>query len=128
MNTKHVMRTKVWWPGMKKDTEEYIQSCLACQTTQNGKCSFPEPVKSRLPAEPWQNVAIDLCGLFPSGETLLVLIDYYSRWPEMAILHSTTSTIIHALNVILSRHGYPETIISDNRTQFSSKEFQQNLL
>ena len=58
-----VMRSKMWCRGKKKNIEEYIKSCHACQTEQNGKCSYPEPVKS-LPAEPWQRLAIDLC--YPS--------------------------------------------------------------
>ena len=53
--------------------------------------------------------------------TLLILVDYYSRFPFVEILKSTTSaTIISKLFKIFSVHGSPETLTSDNREQFIS--------
>lgn len=127
VKTKQLLRTKVWWPQLDKDVESFVKTCHACQLVQGS--NRPEPFTSTaLPAEPWQHVCVDLCGPFPSGETVLVVIDYYSRWPEVAVLHKTTTAhIIHCLNVIFSRHGYPETIKSDNGPQFISNEFDQYL-
>lgn len=52
-----------------------------------------------LPKQPWEEVAMDLLGPLPSGEHLLVLVDYYSRWIEVDALQTTTSkAIIHYLD------------------------------
>jgi len=55
----------------------------------------------------------------------LVVVDYFSRYPEVYKLQSTSSqSIINALKTIYSRHGIPETLRTDNGPQFSSQEFQ----
>ena len=52
-------------------------------------------------------------------------VDYFSRYPEIALLSSVTSQgVIIALKKIFSRHGVPERVRSDNGPQFSAQEFQ----
>ena len=41
---------------------------------------------------PWQKIAVDHAGLFPSGEYCLVIIDEYSRYPEIRIVRSTSAS------------------------------------
>ncbi|XP_046357686.1 uncharacterized protein K02A2.6-like [Haliotis rufescens] len=56
----------------------------------------------------------------------LIVVDYFSRYAEIAKLSSTTSTsIINNLKSIFSRHGIPETVISDNGPQYASAEFRE---
>ena len=45
---------------------------------------------SKLPEEPWQEVSMDFNGPFKIGEYLLVVIDDYSRFREVEIVHSTS--------------------------------------
>ena len=47
-----------------------------------------------MPESPWLSVAVDLRGPLPTEETLLILVDYYSRFPFVEILKSTTSATI----------------------------------
>ena len=48
----------------------------------------------------------------------------HSRYIEVIKLKSTTSqAIIQALQSVFSRHGIPETVVSDNGPQYSSNEF-----
>lgn len=48
-----------------------------------------EPLKcTKSPPGPWQDVAVDLMGPMPTGESLLVVVDYYSRYYEFVIMHS----------------------------------------
>ena len=63
---------------------------------------------------PWLSEDVDLCNPFPTGQTLLILVDYYSRFPFVEILKSTTSAnIISKLFKIFSVHGLPETLTSE---------------
>ena len=81
-----------------------------------------------MPESPWLSVAVDLCSPFPTGETLLILVDYYSQFSFVESLENTTSaTIISKLFKIFSVHGLPETLSSDNGGQFTSDEMESFL-
>ena len=81
-----------------------------------------------MPTIPWHILHIDLCGPFPTGESLLILIDSCSRWPAVEVLRTTTAPIIiNRLEQIFSQFGYPEEIVSDNGPQFISHEFKSFL-
>ena len=57
---------------------------------------------------PWQDCSVDLLGLLPKGESILVLVDYFSRFVEVAILKSATSAkIIKAISPMFGRFGVP---------------------
>ena len=43
---------------------------------------------------PWKEVAADFVGPFPSGELLLVVIDEFSRFPEVEIINSTSAKTV----------------------------------
>lgn len=113
-------RSSVWWPGITKQIVEMVRQCHVCaQEAQQQK----EPlIKSALPDHPWQVVGTDLFEL--KGTHYLLVVDYFSRYPEVIKLTSTTSvSIISLLKSIFSRHGIPEVFHSDNGPQYSSKEF-----
>ena len=110
----------VWWPGLSKQLEELVRSCTTCVTTINQRS---EPlIPGELPERPWQKVATDLFEL--EGKTFLLVVDYHSRYPEVAKLSSTTSAaIIERMKSIFARHGIPEILMSDNGPQYSAAEF-----
>jgi len=125
VGTKQNLRSKVWWPGIDKATEKFCKSCYGCQLV--ARPNPPEPLTSTTLLEgPWQDLAVDLLGPLPSGHSILVVVDYYSRYYEYAIMTSTTTVkVIDNLEEIFSRHGLPITIKSDNGPQFISGEFQE---
>ena len=52
-------------------------------------------------------------------------MDYFSRYPEVIKLHSTISTsVISAIKLVYSRHGIPNTIVSDNGPQYNLAEIK----
>ena len=91
----------------------------------------PEPMQRvEPPTGPWQDlpVAINVLGPLPSGESLLVVVDYHSCFFELVILQSTTSQkMIEALTPIFVRCSYPFTLKSDNAAQFVSEELEEFL-
>lgn len=69
---------------------------------------------------------MDFCGPFPTGEYLLVVMDDFSRFPEVEILHSTAAqSVIPRLDAIFARHGIPEKIRTDNGPPFNSELFDR---
>ena len=56
------------------------------------------------------------------------MVDTYSKWPEVAVMSSTTSEkTINVLRTMFAQHGLPEQLVSDNGPQFTSSEFSQFL-
>ena len=75
VGTKQLQRVKVWWPGTYGATEKYVKSYHGCQLV--ARPDVPEPLRpTALPDGPWQDIAIDLSGLLPTGHSILVIVDY----------------------------------------------------
>lgn len=121
---KQRLRAKVWWPKMDAHVEAYVKKCRGCMLV--AAPAAPEPMRRReLPSEPWQHIAIDYLGPLPSGHSLLVVVDYYSRYVEIEIMTKTDSTeTIKRLSTIFARFGLPVSITADNGRQFVSDEFR----
>ena len=124
VKTKQLLREKVWFPGIDQFTKRMIQTCLACQTNSQDSCPAPLQM-SQLPPTAWHTLHIDLCGPFPTGEYLLIVIDAYSRFPEVDIVRSTSAgTIMPRLDPIFATHGIPTVLRCDNGPPFISHEFK----
>ena len=124
MKTKQRLRTKVWWAGIDKQVEDRCKTCHSCQLV--GLPTQPEPLKhTEFPSQPWIDLAADLMGLLLSGEYVFVVVDYYSRYFEVDILTSVTSTkVIESLEKIFCTHGLLQALKTDNGPQFVSEEFE----
>ena len=123
-HSKQLLRQTVWWPGIDAEAETLVKTCLPCQSTMPP--TLPEPLRpSTMPSKPWQSIHIDLCGPFPSGESLLVCVDACSQWPEVEIIQATSSeVIIRRLQNIFATHGIPEQVTSDNGYNLVSREIE----
>lgn len=123
--TKQRLRAKVWWPTIDREAENLVRSCMDCQiVSQPGS---PEPLKVReLPAVPWSYLSMDILGPLPSGESLLVVIDLYSRYRIVEVLRQTaTADILKKLRPIFLRLGFPDVLLADNAANFSSDEMKE---
>lgn len=109
---------------MDKSVENFVKTCLVC--IQLSRCDAPEPlVMSKYPERPWENVAIDYWSSGAMNEHILVVVDYYSKAIQaVALIESTTTTTIKALERIFRRLGWVTSIKHDNGPQFSSNEFK----
>nr|XP_061820643.1 uncharacterized protein K02A2.6-like [Nerophis lumbriciformis] len=120
---KRRARDTVYWPGINKDIDNMIGRCATCQKYRNKQTKEPMILPEVLTA-PWQKVGMDL--FYLKGKEYVVVIDYYSNFPEMALLSSTSSNcVITHVKSIFARHGIPHTVVSDNGPCFNSKEWQQ---
>ena len=74
---------------------------------------------------PWQHCSVDYKGPIAGKYYFHVLIDNYSRWPEVAMV---TSTNFQQLQGILedsfSIHGIPESIMHDNGPCYNSTDWK----
>ncbi len=114
-------KQSVWWSGLGKELTEMIDSCdtCACERTNSRETLLP----SEFPSRPWSSVAADLFQM--ESKQYLVIVDYFSRFFEVAKLTSTTSeAVVEHFKSIFARHGIPEVVRSDNGPQFASEWFR----
>nr|XP_055076377.1 uncharacterized protein K02A2.6-like [Misgurnus anguillicaudatus] len=119
---KHLARSYVWWPGIDGQIESQSKTCQSCQRIQNAPC--PAPLHPWVwPAHPWERIHVDFAGPF-EGHMYFIVVDAHSKWPEVSIMDSTTtSKTIQVLRGLFSRYGIPNVIVSDNGPQFCAEEF-----
>ena len=120
---KALARSHVWWPGIDKEIEEKARSCTACQSTKNSPAKAPLHPWSWASA-PWERIHVDFAGLF-LGKMFLVVTDAHSKWLEIFLMSSTTTTkTVTVLRDLFARYGIPRMLVSDNGPQFVSEEFR----
>lgn len=114
----------VWWPKIDQDIEQVAMQCSGCKQVQNVPAHAPLH-QWEWPASPWQRIHIDFAGPF-MGTNFLVVVDAFSKWPEVVTLSSTptSQTITMLRDLFASTVPVPEQLVSDNGPQFTSEEFQ----
>lgn len=71
---------------------------------------------------PYYKVGTDLFDC--DGKSYIVVTDYFSNYPEVGVLQSTSSlAVISYLKTVFAKHGVPCELFSGNGPQFSSCEF-----
>ena len=112
----------VYWPGINKDILKQYQSCKTC--IKHSKCQRSEPLQSHpTPELPWHMVVTDF--FETKNSKYLLLVDYYSRYPVLHKLGSTTSKVlVQEMKAVFAELGVPNTIVSDDGQQYTSAEFK----
>ena len=106
-----------------------VRECKLCENHDKTAKFTTAPVLNTLwPTEPWSRLAIDIRG---PGNTLgvrcrfaIVVIDYFPKWVEVEFAQEVTSRrVVDMLHRLFHREGVPEFIVSDNGSQFISRDF-----
>ena len=127
VKTKQRLRSKVWWPGIDKQAEQFCRNCIDCMSISQPNA--PQPLSmTKFPSKPWSFLSADLLGPLPNGQSVIVLVDYYSRYFECVFLRSAKAeNIIEFMDTVFTRFGYCDAIRTDNGPQFIAESFQNYL-
>ena len=122
------IRSKLWFPKLSQMVKEYVGSCnLGCVPAV--PTNAPPPLVIRdTPEGPWRVCAADYKGPIGgrNGYYFHVLIDTYSRWPEVAVTNSTSFNKLYpVLDRSFDTHGYPELVVHDNGPPYNSKDWEE---
>jgi transposase InsO family protein len=119
------LKTRFYWPSMYTQIKAHIKSCLICAQTKT-RAPIQHGLLQPIPVQrPFELVGIDIVimRLSTGGfKYILVAIDYFTNWVEAAPMKTLTAeeTIRVFFQIIISRHGCPERLLSDSGTQFTS--------
>lgn len=123
---KGLARGYVWWPKMNEEIEDQVRRCSNCQEVQAAPPRAPvHPWEDA--TRPWSRLHVDFAGSF-QGKTFFLVVDAYSKWPEVAVVRNTSSAaVINELRRMFATRGIPDVIVSDNGPAFASEEFHSFL-
>ena len=125
------LRQVVFWRHMRKDIEEYIQSCDICE--MKGKATDrahdPKLILRHPPVyRPFQRVSVDLIGPLPESYTghkhVVVMVDHFTKWVITRPICSkeaeqVAEALIQALYMV---HGPAEVLLADNGSEITANQ------
>jgi transposase InsO family protein len=124
----NAFRQGFYWPTAVADATRIVRSCQGCQFYAR-QTHLPAQALQTIPITwPFAVWGLDLVGPLqkaPRGFShLLVSINKFSKWIEVRPLTSIRSeqSVVFFTNII-HRFGVPNSIITDNGTQFTRKKF-----
>ena len=118
-----------WWPQMQKDAAEYVRKCERCQKHAP---LIHQPARHLNPiSNPWLFVqwGLNILGPFPRAignrRFVLVAVDYFTKWAEAEALANIRDVDVKKFmwKNIVTKFGVPDSLISDNGLQFTSRVF-----
>lgn len=125
------LKLRYFWPGMYQDTAEFIKKCSICNAYKHSSQATPgfmgEP---KVCGRPYQCLSVDLVGPLPASRQqntyLLVVVCCFSKYVLLFPLRRATGKVIaqRLEDHVFLVHGIPQTVISDNGSQFVSHEVQ----
>ena len=125
------LRGRFYWINMRRDVIEWCRDCTTCAAKKGPRRTPHAPLQIINVGSPMERVAIDITGPLPvsaSGNRyILVVMDYFSKWPEAyAIPNQEATTVAQVLvNEFLSRFGVPYELYSDQGRNFESNVFKE---
>lgn len=133
--TLYKIREDYIWRNMRRHIAKFIKSCIKCASVKAPNyCLTGKMNNSILPNDCMKKISIDIKGPLPSSgrqryKYILVVMDVLSRFAWIKIFHIVKSHhIISFLEIIFENYGFPNSIIHDNASQFTSNNFKNYLI
>uniref|UniRef100_A0A8C7Y6R4 Gypsy retrotransposon integrase-like protein 1 n=1 Tax=Oryzias sinensis TaxID=183150 RepID=A0A8C7Y6R4_9TELE len=130
--TYHLILRYFFWPALKSDVTKYCRLCHICQMSGKPNQVIPPAPLHPIPpiGEPFEHLILDCVGPLPKTNSghqyLLTLMCAATRYPEAIPLRTLrTKAIIKDLVNFFSTFGFPQSIQSDQGSNFTSKLFGQ---
>jgi ribonuclease HI/transposase InsO family protein len=126
----NAFRQGFYWPTAVADASEIVRTCEGCQFYAR-KTSLPVHVLQTIPVTwPFAVWGLDIVGPLRKalgGYThLLVAIDKFSKWVEVRpITNQKAEQAMTFFTDIIYRFGVPNSIITDNGSQFTGRKFME---
>lgn len=130
LKTLRKVRERFYWDNSSKDVEQWCTSCDQCAARKGPRKRTRGKLQLYNVGAPFERIALDILGPLPTtngqNKFILVVMDYFSKWPEAySIPDQEASTISEVLvENWISRFGVPLLIHSDQGTNFTSAVFK----
>jgi len=122
----------ITWPEMKNDVSNVVKACVSCQKLGKHYNIYPNTPYHIDASEPFQKICVDTIGPLPADNSkhryIIVFVDVFTRYVELYPCATVEAKeAADCLLKVFGRYGLPETLISDNGTQYVNEIFQSLL-
>lgn len=128
------LKRHLFWPKMVSNIREYVSNCETCRCTKSPNIVLRPPMGRPMMSErPFQKLFLDILGPYPRSKNgnigLLIIVDHLSKFMFLHPLKKFTSKNIcdYLRNYIFSIFGVPESVLTDNGSQFKAGLFESFL-
>jgi len=127
--TLEKIRKRFYWATCKQDVENWCKSCKVCISKQGPLGKGKSPLQIYNVGLPFQRVQMDVLGPLPKtylgNRFVLVIVDCFTKWVEAFPIRNIKAKTVAEVFVreIISRHGVPSEIHTDQGRNFESKLF-----
>jgi hypothetical protein len=120
-----------YWLIAIEDAKDIMRKCEACQqftSRPHAPAAELQPIQLSRPFAQW---GLDMVGKlhksWPGGHVyMLVAVDKFTKWVEAApVITQDSIATINFIKSIVFCFGVPHSIITNNGTNFTSKEFKK---
>ena len=120
--TRKKVRHFFWWPKMDAMIGEAIANCKKCQEFRTKKPNASLKAWDEV-SVPMERIHVDVAQF--KNFQILCLVDSFSSWVDCkTITNLSAEAAIISLKNTFKYIGTPVTLVSDNGTNFTSKEFR----
>ena len=122
---------RAYWVGMRQDAKEWVKACEVCRAKMGPHRRGVAPLQLYQVGAPMERIAVDIAGPFPTTERgnrfILVVMDYFTKWPEAFPLpnHEATTVAEVLVTEVFARFGVPWELHSDQGREFESCVFRE---
>jgi len=121
------MRKRYFWSKMYEDIKRWVSACVKCAEVKPPQSKNHELLEPVLTSYPFEMLAIDILGPFKISSDgfsyVRVCIDLFTSYVELGALKTITAEEVAEtiFDLIITRHGCPTKILTDQGRQFISK-------
>jgi len=129
--TLEKIKTRFYWIGCKQAVASWVRHCDTCTKAKGPARKTRGVMRQYNSGAPFERIGLDVLGPFPAStrgnKFLLVVMDYFSKWPEAwPIPNMAAETCASALvENWVARFGVPMEVHSDQGRCFESSVFQE---
>ncbi|KAL4368219.1 hypothetical protein GQ457_05G024210 [Hibiscus cannabinus] len=123
------LKSRYWWPGMKRTVTEFINKCLTCQQVK-AEHQVPSGLLQPIfiPQWKWENVTMDFVAGLPmtpsKKDSIWVVVDRLTKSAHFISVRTDYTINKYAelyLKEIVRLHGVHVSIVSDRDPKFTSR-------
>lgn len=131
LKTLERVRRTYYWPKLVDDVRDYVGKCAVCKASKAPNQVMRPPMgKSPESQRFFQRIYVDFLGPYPRSRSgnvgIFIVLDHHTKFVFLKAVKKLSADIVvkYMREELFHTFGVPETVVSDNGTQFKGDAFK----